>query len=134
MSTQLTPRGKKGCIGCSVAFVLLVVLLVRAANAPEGADNAARHVGSRGVIRSDGQGYVYVATTKEAHDALIKAAVANDLVGIRQLMAGGSAGMVPDGTQVLVIDQGMYVRQVRFESGNLTGQTAWVAYEDIQAR
>jgi len=135
VSTQLTPRGKKGCLGCGGAMALLILIsLLHSTNSPERPNFDARHVGSRGFLRVGNGEPVLIASTKDAFDQMTKAAIAGDTVGLRQLMLAGLVRTVPSGTRVLVIDQGMYTRQVRFESGDLTGQTAWIAYEHIQAR
>jgi hypothetical protein len=82
----------------------------------------------------EGGGEVPVAATVAAFEALSHAAIANDKVGIAQLMLAGAVWSVPSGTQVLVIDMGMYRRQVRFESGEFVGQTGWVSSDHFAAR
>lgn len=135
MSTQLTQRGKKGCLGCAGAVALVVLIsMLHYANSPEKANDEARRAGSRGVLRTETGESILVASSEDAFDQMTKAAIAGDEVGLRQLTLAGLVGSVPSGTRILVIDQAVYTRQVRFESGDLTGQTAWVAYEHIQAR
>ena len=92
------------------------------------------NVGQHSLLRVAGGGEVPVAATEAGFEALSHAAVANDRIGLAQLMLAGTAWSVPSGTQVLVIDMGMGRRQIRFEGGDLIGQTAWVSSDHIAAQ
>jgi hypothetical protein len=72
---------------------------------------------------------VVVAVTKTDLDELTKLSVAGDNLGFAKVIADGHAFMVDKGTKAKVIDQGMYVRQVRIMSGDYYGESGWVPME-----
>lgn len=72
---------------------------------------------------------VVVAVTKTDLDELTRLSVAGDNVGFAKVIADGRAFMVDKGTKAKVIDQGMYVRQVRIMAGDYYGESGWVPME-----
>jgi hypothetical protein len=124
---QITARGWKIFGGC---IVLVLALMVWGSRQPD----PSAGVGEHSILFRQGNKQVPFAATVTGFDAMTTAFVAHDTVGLSQLMGAGAVWFVPNGTQVLVIDMGMYRRQVRFESGEFAGQAGWVSSDYIIAR
>lgn len=71
-------------------------------------------------------GVVVVCRAKEGMKELTKLSVANDTLGIAEMMLRGRAFGVESGTKVLIIDNGFDVRQVRILEGQMLGRSGWV--------
>jgi hypothetical protein len=71
-------------------------------------------------------GSIVVSVSEQAYDEFQTLAIAEDLIGIAQLVADGVAFTVPSGTAALVIDRGFEKRRVRILEGEHAGRTGWV--------
>ena len=90
-------------------------------------------VGDEGYVKSSSgtANKTLIATSEANFDALVKASVANDTIGIAQLVLEGRLFAVEDGTKVLVIDSTVGARQVRILEGELFGETGWLPMEFV---
>jgi hypothetical protein len=90
-------------------------------------------VGETGVLGAQAAntyGSVLLATDKEANEALVKAAIANDDYGIRELIGEWRAIGVRAGTKLRVLGHaGLGVREVRILEGPHTGLKVYAPYE-----
>lgn len=75
---------------------------------------------------------VAVAVDEEAFDAFTKAAVANDEIGIGQLITSGRIFTVPQNTRVLVLDPGVLSTTVRILDGAHQSKSGIVAAEYVK--
>ena len=130
--------------GAVVGFVLILIWVFMTAasesqklgNVPVQATPSASSaservgVGEEGDVKSSANKTV-IATSEASFDALIKASVANDTMGIAQLVLDGRAFAVENGTKVLVIDRTTGARQVRILEGELIGETGWLPMEFV---
>ena len=87
-------------------------------------------IGEKGRLHS-GSGYALAADNLTTLDELVSAANANDMYGIRELIAQGRVYRVEDETPVLVIDKSFPATQVRILSGVYAGYSCWVPYEFV---
>ena len=88
-------------------------------------------ISGQGRIKS-GAGQVFVATTEDAFDSLMKAITRQDQYGVLDLMLAGKVFVVNDGTTVLVLDHGGFLAsrvRVRILDGPMTGRSGWLPYE-----
>ena len=76
---------------------------------------------------------VLIAVDEESYEALGKAFLAKDWVGIQQLSTQNSIFSVPRNTKVLVIDSGFGKRKVRILEGEYSGQAGWITMEFLKA-
>lgn len=109
-------------------FVLVVILVVSLGSS----STPSLGVGDRGVLRLDGQGSILLAVDAPTFDALVKACTARDEIGLAAMLIGGSVFECDQGTQVLIIDRGMYRRRVRLLDGPQAGAAGWVPVEWVR--
>lgn len=88
--------------------------------------------GSIGYLASDGP--VLVGATEEANRRLTKLSVAHDHDGILQMIAQGQAALLKKRTQVRIIDQGVFLSEVRVLDGEFAGISVFVDSESIKER
>lgn len=72
------------------------------------------------------QGLVVIAPTEAAYDAFVKASVADDKMGMAQLLGSGLIFTVPSGTRAKKIDTSMSGTKVRILTGEHAGDAGWV--------
>ena len=96
-------------------------------------------IGEEGIInfredKSDcsGEDTVVLGVTKEAQDKVGKALLAEDYIGIRNLLLSGEAFGVNICTKAKVIDSDLGIRQVRILEGENFGNAGWLPYEWIK--
>lgn len=90
-----------------------------------------RNVGSEARLIVD-SGTVLVAADEAAYKRFLTLAVADDTLGIADMVMQGQAFLVPNGTKVKVIDSGFARREVRILEGEHFGRSGWVAYEFLR--
>lgn len=81
---------------------------------------------------SDCSKSILVATTKESQEKVSKILLANDELGISEVLLSGEAFAVPNCTKVKVIDTAVAIRQVRIFEGDQIGKSGWVAFEFVK--
>lgn len=79
-----------------------------------------------------GQPIALVATSEAAFDRFMKIAVANDTLGIAEMVLSGSLLKVDRGTKVTIIDRGFTKTEVRILEGDHFGESGWVASEFVR--
>jgi len=89
--------------------------------------------GESAVLRLDGE-LVPIAYSQEAFDRMTKLAVAKDQIGWQQLARSGLVAEVPSGTTALVISSGIFNYEVRITSGQLKGESVFVASDFVFAK
>jgi len=94
------------------------------------AEGARPSVGERGHLHS-GTELVALAVEKKVLDEWNDALFANDTFGRTELLTSGRIFVVPDGTEVLMLDSGwsIFVCKVRILEGEHLGQTGWIPVE-----
>lgn len=126
-------RQKKGCIGClAVVVILVAIALIQAALAPPGVPPERRHPGAIATLRAGDAENAMLAVDETAYDEMLKASIAGDSVGLRQMVLSGRVELVPNNTRILVIDRGLYRRKVRIMEGAAAGIAGWVAEDWVQ--
>lgn len=92
--------------------------------------------GEEGVLRMAGiDDPIPICATKAVLDRFTTLCVANDLIGIQQLITTGNVWMIEKGTHVLVIKTGWTGwLEVRLLDGNYAGYSGFVAYEFVWSR
>ncbi len=89
-------------------------------------------VGEEGVLRMAYDGPIPVCATKAVYDRFTTFTVANDLIGIQQLITTDNIWMIERGTHVLVIDMGWTGwLEVRLLDGSRAGYSGFVDYESV---
>lgn len=73
--------------------------------------------------------YVYAATTLTNYDALIKAFVAKDEIGVANMLLQRRAVLIENGTDVLVLERHSGYMQVRVLGGKQFGIAVWIQSE-----
>ncbi len=68
----------------------------------------------------------------QVHHRLTQLSVANDDVGMGQMMLAGTVWTVPGGTRCHVIEVGFFTDEVRILDGTKTGQACFVASDFIE--
>lgn len=81
---------------------------------------------------SDCSQSMLLGTTKESHDKARKALMAEDSMGIAELLFSGEAISVPNCTKVKIIDTALFTRQVRILEGQQIGKSGWISYEFLK--
>jgi hypothetical protein len=82
--------------------------------------------GKERVLRIKGGGLVPVAVSEQALNRLIQLSVAEDNLGIAEMILSGQAWNVTSGTKVVVIDEGVLRSEVRIMDGPQRGKAGWV--------
>src|SRR5450759_4173541 len=73
---------------------------------------------------------VAVAVTAADLDEWTKSTIANDAIGLKQMLSDGRVFAVEKGTRALILDVGwMGTRQVRILSGSCYGESGWIPVE-----
>lgn len=83
-------------------------------------------------ILDDGGERTLLTISKEADSKFRKAKIANDKYGMGAMLLTGQAYTVKSGVKVLVLDQGMYITQVRVLEGENIGTAGWTAMEHVK--
>lgn len=89
-------------------------------------------VGQEAHVWTDGLPEIHLSVDRAARDEWNKSVVANDIIGIRQLIARGRAFPVSDGTRVLVLEQDWFDARVRILEGRQSGRAGWLAHENVR--
>ncbi|MBD3675517.1 MAG: hypothetical protein HUJ26_18545 [Planctomycetaceae bacterium] len=76
-------------------------------------------------------GFATVAINEEAHDRLMELSLAEDYVGIEQLIDAGLVWTVPNGTKCKVISPGVFTYEVRLMEGEYYGVAGIVNSERV---
>jgi hypothetical protein len=119
----------------SIVCILLVLWMFDSdQDQPTPQSSQTLSVGEEGILNnhtnvSDCSGTMVLAVDEEAHEAMIKAALASDNQGLAELIASGRAYSVPTCSRVKVIDQNFGSRQIRLVD---TGETGWVSMEFVK--
>jgi len=108
-------------------FILIVISIAVSAN------KSTSSFGDSGKLNSGGN-LVPIAATQKSFDEWTKLRAAKDQEGQIQMIAAGDVFTVKKGTEVTVIDSGMFSRRIRIKSGPLKGMSGWVPTEYIQAK
>lgn len=87
--------------------------------------------GDMAKLRTSSGQAVPVAASEEAHDRMTDLAVADDNVGLAELLATGQAAMTPAGTDCKVIETGVFTYEVRIMSGPLNGEAVFVSSDFV---
>lgn len=74
----------------------------------------------------------FLATTKDNYEIMRKAVVANDNIGLTNMVFSGSLFMVEANTKCLLLDISYPMRQVRIMEGTYFGKAGWVCYECVK--
>jgi len=127
----MTRNAKWGC-GALLGVALLGAII--GAIHGEDPDAKARHVGSRAVLRTEGNVPIGLAADEAAFDEMMRAGVAGDLAGFGELIRAGRMAWIRPGTAVVVIDMAVYKRRVRVLDGPYAGVAGWVPYERVVAQ
>lgn len=131
----MTPAQKKGCfiaLGIILLLILSRVWCVAITSQPTKPDPA--QVGATSYLAAHNDpGGVLAAVDRTSYNAMSKALVARDDIGLGKLAAAGLVVAIPRNTQVKVIDSEFGIRQVRVLTGELYGRTFWVLKEVIVA-
>lgn len=109
------------------------------APAPEQPQQEAEPKGNGGAIGSEARLYtgsggspILLGVDEEACNEIIKAYIAKDKYGLRDLWSTGRAFAVPNNTRVLVLDIGWIgTRRVRILEGESAGMAGWVIKEFV---
>jgi hypothetical protein len=91
-------------------------------------------IGSTGRLVTSGEEAIAVCITVSSFDEFMKLAVANDNEGTTRMVLAGLVFLVPQRTQVRVIDKGGFMSdrtRVRILSGSMAGQDGWVPSEFV---
>ena len=72
---------------------------------------------------------IVLGITKESADAVGKALLSKDMVGISNLLQAGTAIMINDCTKVKVIDTAVGYKQVRILEGDEINKAGWIPSE-----
>jgi hypothetical protein len=90
-----------------------------------------KHVGDEGYLHSSSTN-VIVPITQTDLDRAIQLGVANDDIGIAEMVARGRALIVDQNTKVKVIQTTTATAEVRILTGSFTGRSGWVPKEFIK--
>ena len=108
-------------------IVLMLIVLLGLQNC--GNSGGSSHVvcvGEEGVFWvAEGDGSVYVATTRENCERVVQLIRARDDVGTYQMILSRQAWLIPSGTRFRVIDMGS-IYEVRILGGEQKGQIGFV--------
>lgn len=87
-------------------------------------------VGEAGILRlPSSSDDIIVSVSEVALERFIKASIANDRLGVAQMVLNGEGFLVQSGTKILVIDSTTFQRKVRILEGEHFGRSGWVPYE-----
>ncbi|MFC1656081.1 hypothetical protein ACFL3C_04370 [Patescibacteria group bacterium] len=89
-------------------------------------------IGDEAKLVSSGSGAILVAIDQEAFDDLLDISVANDEMGLAELMLADRVFSVPTGIKVKVIDTDWFSKEVRILEGAYVGESGWVPMEFVQ--
>lgn len=84
--------------------------------------------GDRGVLYHE-SGTVIVASEKKYLDEFFNALNIKDKYGVGEMVLTGKIFEVPNYTDVLIIDSGLFNSKVRVLEGKHAGRSGWVPYE-----
>ena len=90
-----------------------------------------KDVGADVTLLAD-SGATGVCPTKLDFDELTKLAMANDMVGLQQLINSGRVLVVSSGTKAKIIETGFTAYRIRIMSGTHAGRDGWVVREAVQ--
>lgn len=88
-------------------------------------------IGEQGKVHVNGSDTILIAVDKDAFDQYMDAAIANDSIGVVDLMSRGKIFPVKNDTKIQVIDASFTTRKVRVMEGEMFGQAGWVPYEFV---
>jgi hypothetical protein len=133
-TTPPAPGGmtaSKGCLlfllmcGVSLAGLVFVANISGPTTSENSRSSSGASVGDE-VRLVVGSGQVVVCVDEDAYRELTKLAVADDMLGIGELVASGRAFAVESGTKASVIETGFERRRVRVLEGRHFGKAGWV--------
>jgi len=116
--------------GLSVIGVFFIYVMMTA-DYSSTKSNQYKRTGEEGFL-SASSANVVVPVTQQDLDRAIELGVANDDLGIAQMVATGHAFIVPQNTRVKVIQTTMTTTEVRILSGDFTGKSGWVPKEFVK--
>ena len=87
-------------------------------------------IGDTGYLKSNDD-TVMLGVTKDNYNQLMKLSVAKDTEGVLQMVLNGQAILADSGTKIRVIDEDMFIKQVRFLDGKYYGQSGWTPNEFV---
>jgi len=124
-----------------LSFLLMIIVSNSGGNKPIPSstttiENQILSIGDEGIVNNNGDrnncdGKVILGISKEAENQIIKASVANDEIGLANILMNGGIFFVPNCTKVKVIDINMFIRQVRILEGEQFGKSGWLPYEFV---
>lgn len=130
-----------------IGFVGLMVILVliAATSSPSSKEQkvespkAELKIGDTAIVNwhdeiSDCSKSILIATTKESYEKVQKILLADDEMGIAEVLLSGEAFAVLNCTKVKIIDKATFIRQVRILEGEQLGKSGWVSYEFVKAQ
>lgn len=85
------------------------------------------NVGENGRLKDPG----WLAVTREGNERLEQLIVAGDTVGIAKMVESFQVLLPGGGTKVLVIDRGVFDREVRVLEGPYAGRSGWINSERL---
>lgn len=127
-----------GClipVAIFLGLIVLLVLLVLPGCSSSTASPTPKYtdIGQTALLDAAGDPEALLGIDKSSYDALGKALLAKDWYGVLELMNNGRVFSVPKDTEVLIIDTGFGVRQVRITEGTSKGRSGWIAVEFLKA-
>jgi len=78
------------------------------------------------ILKSKTGNEIPVSVSKEIDKRLTDLSVAGDLEGINRMIKAGLVFTVPDGTEVFVIDRGLFFSEIKIQNGSFAGKYGWV--------
>lgn len=141
--------GVRGCLtkGCFayILFAIVLAALSDSSDRPRRKEPPARPAesvttesttGSSAVVRIGQEGNIttdcFGAVDDASWDALSEAAVADDRVGINQLVMDGKVLLLDQGEKVKVLDHSWTAHKVRVVDGKYAGRVCWVEARHVK--
>ncbi len=98
------------------------------------ASHVETHAFLPGTVCSISEDIIVGIGSKNNHDEVRKLLIAGDKEGLTQMFFDGKSCALSKGDQLLVLDNGFFVHQVRVKSGTCKGAAAWVPNEYLKCR
>lgn len=123
-NSDIDPNLKLG-VGILILVSLLLVAFVLLRN--KLSNQTSQKQSNVYVLKSKTGDEVPVSVSKEIDNRLTDLSVAGDLEGINRMLKAGLVFTVPNGTEVLVIERGLFLSEVKIQSGSFAGKYGWVS-------
>lgn len=128
-------RGLK-VIGIGILGIVILLVIIVLSSDEDGTRSPVLRIGDKAVFSSnkDGscEGTMYAGTTKEAYDALVSAAVANDNAGIAELLLSGQVVVLKNCTSVQIIDSSLTTYRLRILDGINALKSVWTSPQFVK--